>query len=82
MYTIKLLFIRLSLILFRNLFLKICITKETLFTVLVATDRSNDNLLSININLKKSLQTIFIFFYHFLRKTNNTFNIKELIIIT
>ena len=81
MYTIKLLFIRLSFILFRNLFLKICITKETLFTVLVATDRSNDNLLSININLKNSLQTIFIFFY-FLRKINNTFNIKELIIIT
>ena len=65
MYTIKLLFIRLSLILFHNLFLKICITKETLFTVLVATDRSNDNLLSININLKNSLQTIFIFFLSF-----------------
>jgi len=43
----KLSFIRLSLILFCNLLLIMCITKKTFFTLTITTDRNNDNLISI-----------------------------------
>ena len=79
MYTTKLSFIYLSLILFRNQLLTICIAEKTLFIIAVVTDRSNDNFISIytNENIK-----FFFCFYHFLRKTStsNTFNTRELII--
>jgi len=61
-YIIKLLFIHLSLILFRNLPLTIYMTKKTLFIVVVATGRSNDNLISIYTNENIKFFFVFIIF--------------------
>ena len=59
MYTTKLSFIYLSLILFRNQLLTICIAEKTLFIIAVVTDRSNDNFISIYTN--ENIKIFFVF---------------------
>ena len=57
------------------------IHKKKLFTITIATNKSNENLISMYTNLKNSLQAVILYFYHFLYKTNNAFNTRKLIII-